>query len=164
MYGIKHRHALKSSEKRAFVKKFTEAFNINIEEIIRDRLEVEIAELREKKSLIIINGRPLLIESEGDLVPTLLFEELVERFPKVFVDMGAIPHICNGADIMAPGVVRIDGKFKEGDLVAVLDEKHGKTIAIAKALTSSEVIRSLKRGKVLKNVHYIGDSVWKAIF
>jgi len=164
VYGVKHRHVLKSSEKRAFIKRFTETFNINIEEIVGDRIEIEVAELHEKATLIIINGRPLLIESEGDLVPTLLFDELIGRFPKVFVDMGAIPHICNGADIMAPGIVRVDGEFKEGDLITVLDEKHGKAIAIARSLVNSEVIRNLKRGKVLKNIHYVGDPIWKIIF
>ncbi|MEM2455281.1 MAG: DUF1947 domain-containing protein [Candidatus Bathyarchaeia archaeon] len=164
VYEIKHKHVLKASEKRIFVKRLIETFNINVGEIIGGRMEVEVADLREKKSLIIINGRPLFIDSEGDLTPTLLFEEIIGSLPKVFVDMGAIPHICNGADIMAPGIVRVDGEFKEGDLITVLDEKHGKAIAIARSLVNSEVIRNLKRGKVLKNIHYVGDSIWKIIF
>lgn len=161
---IKYRHALKSSERRAFIKRFIEIFNVNIEEIIGGEIEVEVAELREKKTLIIINGRPLFIDYGGNLAPTLLFKELIAHLPKVFVDMGAIPHICNGADIMAPGIVRIEGEFKRGELVSVLDERYGKAIAIARALVDSEVIKSLKRGKVLENIHYVGDMVWKVIF
>lgn len=162
--GVKFRHSLKSSEKKALIKRVSEAFNVDIKSVLGEEMEIEIAELREKKVLIIvINGRPLLVETDGDLIPTLFFGELMERLPKIFVDMGAIPHICNGADIMAPGIVKVDGKFKEGDLVVVLDERHNKAIAVAKALVSSEKLRSLKKGKVLKNIHYIGDPIWKTI-
>ncbi|MEM2321013.1 MAG: PUA domain-containing protein [Candidatus Bathyarchaeia archaeon] len=160
---IKRRYSLKSSEKKALSRRIFDEFGIYIEDIVGDEMNIEVAELHEKKTLMIINGRSLFTESEGVLIPTLLFEELVGRLPKAFVDMGAVPHICNGADVMAPGIVRIEGEFKEGDFVAVLDEKHGKAIAITRALTSSEVIKGLKRGKVLKNIHYIGDSIWKII-
>ncbi|MBS7641347.1 MAG: DUF1947 domain-containing protein [Candidatus Bathyarchaeia archaeon] len=164
MGGVKSRHLLKSKEKRALIKRVSEAFNIDVKSVLGEEMEIEIAELREKKALIIvINGRPLLVETNGDLIPTLFFVELVEQLPKVFVDMGAIPHICNGADIMAPGVVKVEGKFEEGDLVVVLDERHNKAIAVAKALISSEKLKGLKKGKVLKNIHYIGDSIWKTI-
>lgn len=159
---IKRRYPLRSSEKKHLFRRITSGFNICIEDV-GDKAAVEVAELRDGKNLVIIGGRPLFVELERELVPTLLFVELIERLPKVFVDKGAIPHICNGADIMAPGIVKIDGEFKDGELVAVLDEKHGKAIAIARALMSSESIKALKKGKVLKNVHYIGDSIWKII-
>ncbi|MEM1514692.1 MAG: DUF1947 domain-containing protein [Candidatus Bathyarchaeia archaeon] len=161
MCGVKHRYALKTSEKRALIKRIAEIFNVNIKEIRGEK--IEIAELRENKTLIIINNKPLFIEVEGNLIPTLIFEDLIKILPRVFVDMGAIPHICNGADVMAPGITRVDGRFKEGEIVVVLDERYGKAIAIARALVSSENIKSLKRGKVLKNLHYVGDSIWKAI-
>lgn len=161
--SIKRRYSLKSSEKKALSKRIFDKFGLHIEDIFGDKMNIEVAELHEKKILLIINGRSLFIESEGILIPTLLFEELVRRLPKAFVDMGAVPHICNGADVMAPGIVRIEGEFEEGDFVVVLDEKHGKAIAITRALASSKVIKSLKRGKVLKNIHYIGDSIWRII-
>lgn len=161
MCGVKHRYALKTSEKRALIRRIAEIFNISIEEISREK--IEIAVLRENRALIIINNKPLFIEIEGNLIPTLIFEDLIKILPKVFVDMGAIPHICNGADVMAPGITRVDGKFKEGEVVVVLDERYGKAIAITKALIDSESIESLKRGKVLKNLHYVGDPIWKII-
>lgn len=163
MCGVKHRHVLRASEKRDLIRKVAEVFSINIEEMFGRKAEVEVAELHERKTLIIVNNKPLFIEDGEHLIPTLVFEDLVKILPKVYVDMGAIPHICNGADVMAPGIVRIDGEFKEGDIVAVLDERHSKVIAVAKALVSSESMKSLKKGKVLKNIHYVGDIIWKVI-
>ena len=78
--------------------------------------------------------------------------------------MGAVKHILNGADIMAPGIVRIIGDFKKGDLVLVVDEKYGKPLAVCEALYSSEEISKMSKGKVLKNLHYVGDKVWKLRF
>lgn len=163
MQGIKHRHLLRSSERRDLLKRISETLKVDVEGIFGGKVNIEVAELHDGKSLVIINNRPLLVKSDGDLFPTLLFEELIRRLPKVFVDMGAVPHICSGADVMAPGIIKIDGEFKEGDLVAILDERHGKAICIAKALVSSETIKGLKKGKVLRNIHYVGDSIWKII-
>jgi len=81
----------------------------------------------------------------------------------VVVDMGAIPHICNGADVMAPGVLRVEGEFSAGDLVLIVDERYGRPVAIGSALIDSEAVNSTKQGKVVKNLHYVGDKVWSLL-
>jgi predicted RNA-binding protein (TIGR00451 family) len=37
--------------------------------------------------------------------------------------MGAVPHICNGADIMAPGIVKVEREFQARAMAVVVDEK-----------------------------------------
>ncbi len=111
----------------------------------------------------LINGKVVLMIKNGDILPTLLFDEYISSLPKVSVDSGAIPHVCNGADIMAPGIVKIDGEFKKGSKVLIIDERHQKPLALGIALEDSEKIRKIERGKVIENIHYVGDKHWKLI-
>ncbi len=64
---------------------------------------------------------------------------------------------------MAPGVVKIDGEFNTGDLLLVVDERHGKPLAIGVALLDSHAMRKLEHGKIVKNIHYVGDRLWKML-
>ncbi len=105
----------------------------------------------------------MFARSEGTFLPTLIPNGVFPLLPKIVVDMGAVPHICNGADLMAPGVVQIDGDFHTDDLLLIVDERHGKPLAIGAALLDSHVVRKLKHGKVVKNIHYVGDSLWKML-
>jgi len=75
--------------------------------------------------------------------------------------MGAVPNLCNGADLMAPGIVKITGDFQIGALIVVVDEKHSKAIALVKTLYSSKNLVEKKTGKAAKNIHYVGDRFWK---
>lgn len=83
--------------------------------------------------------------------------------PRIIVDMGAVPHVVGGADIMAPGIRRVQGDFKENQLVVIVDEKHGKFLAVGSSLLASRTLASTKKGKVILNLHYVGDPVWEAI-
>jgi PUA domain protein len=84
----------------------------------------------------------------------------MQLLPKIVVNMGAVSHICNGADVMAPGVVRIEKDYKSNDYVVIIDERHNKPLAIALALTDSQTARGLQHGKIAKNIHYVGDDLW----
>ena len=97
----------------------------------------------------------------GDKVlPTLYFSEFVARAPKIVVDMGAVPYVCKGADVMAPGIVRIEGEFGKGDLVLIIDMKHGKALAIGESLMDSETAKQAKKGPVVKSLHFVSDKIW----
>lgn len=119
--------------------------------------ETQVAEI------YIVNGKPVLARSGGVLFPTLIFGEASSFLPRVVVDMGAVSHVCGGADVMAPGVVRVEGHFHEGDFLLVVDERHGKPLAVGVALFGSQALRALKRGKVVRNVHYVGDRLWELL-
>jgi PUA-domain protein len=96
---------------------------------------------------------------KGDALYPHLGGTHVDRLPRVIVDMGAIPYVCNGADVMAPGITDMDA-FMAGDIVVVRDITHGKALAIGRALKNSSDIEAVKKGKVVENLHYVGDSLW----
>jgi len=134
-------------------------------EVIKNSKKVERAKLKGGAEVILIDGLPVVVYLDDEPVPTLaLFLKYgKENTPFVVVDKGAVPHILNGADVMRPGIVEISGKFNKNDLVLVIEER-GYPIAICKAMFSSEEIKEMERGKVLKNLHYIRDKLWKQLF
>ena len=64
---------------------------------------------------------------------------------------------------MAPGIRKVNGEFAEGQLIVVVDEKHGKSLAVGRALMASGAIAATKKGKVVENIHYVGDLIWEVI-
>jgi len=83
--------------------------------------------------------------------------------PRIVVDMGAVPHVVGGADVMAPGIRKVSGDFREKQYLVIVDEKHGKFLAIGKALIGSAQMVGTKKGRVVENLHYVGDLIWEAI-
>ena len=159
----KHRrHSLKDKDAKRFLLEISKRLGTGIEQFIdsKTRIEVNVTEIAE---LFFFNGRPLLAKSNGKLFFTLSFEELFPLFPKIVIDMGAVPYVCNGADVMAPGVRAVKGEFKENDLLLVIDERHGKPLAIGVALFSSEEMKTVNHGKTVKNLHHVGDKLWNLL-
>jgi PUA domain protein len=159
MIKVVRRYFLREKEKRVLLRRFSKASKIDAERLFGRKPRIEVIETL-RHEILVIDGAPLLVISEEGLFPTLLFREALSLLPRITVDMGAVPHICNGADVMAPGVVGIHGDFKEGDLVVVVDEKHGKPLAIGRSLFGSESAKTLRQGRVFKNLHHIGDGIW----
>ncbi|HUK49693.1 MAG TPA: PUA domain-containing protein [Terriglobales bacterium] len=109
-----------------------------------------------------IDGKPLILRTKRSLLPTLKFEEVVKSLPRVVVDMGAVAHIANGAQLMSPGVRNLASDFAKGELLVIVDEKYGKPIALGIADMDSGAMRTMKKGKVVENVHYVGDEAWRS--
>ncbi len=158
----KIRHFLREKETTQLLDELSEKLNINIEQLLGTKTNVEVSQTQ-TAIIYFINGRPLLAAWKNVLVPTLFFHEALRMLPKILVNMGAVPYVCNGADIMAPGAVRIDKDYKQDDYVVVTDERHEKPIAVAVALTDSITARTLKHGKIAKNLHYVGDDLWNQL-
>ena len=119
----------------------------------------------EEYSLILVDGKPLLLEIEGHLFPTIrgaLEMGLQKRV--VTVDKGAIRFVSNGADIMAPGVVEADPEIKEGDFVIIVEETHRKPLAIGKALMDGPEMVEATSGKAIKSITHVGDKLWNMEF
>ena len=151
------RYSLRKREARALLRELA-GLGLKVPEGAKHK--VEVAEHGQVK-LFLVDGRPLAAEKAGRKFPLLTEPGILEDLPAVVVDMGAVPHICNGADVMAPGIVELRGDFEAGSLVKVLDERHGKAIAVGEALVSSSEARGMERGKVVRNLHYVGDKIWR---
>ncbi len=126
----------------------------------KSRVEVEEVKGAE---VVFADGEPLAIRRNGELIPVLVNHRTLDLLPIVVVDMGAVPHVVGGADVMAPGIRRVVGDFQTGQLLVVVDEKYGKRLAIGKALLDSTALRNTKKGKAVENVHYVGDPVWDIV-
>ena len=109
-----------------------------------------------------LNGRPLILRTKSGLIPSLKFDEVINSLPKIIVDMGAVAHLANGAHVMRPGIREIRNDFAKGELLLIVDEKFGKNIALGLADVDSTAMKSANRGKVVLNVHYVGDELWKS--
>jgi PUA domain protein len=152
------RHFLKTKEAEALLNKASEKLVV-LKQIVKAKADVELI-LTEFAEIYLINGKPILAKLGENVFPTLVFNEFLASSPKVFIDMGAIPHVCNGANVMAPGITRFDGEFKKGDFVLVADEKHGKSIAIGEIIYDEDAAKAATQGAVVKNVHFVGDRIW----
>jgi len=156
------RHFLKTKEAEALLNKASEKLKVNLEQIVKAKANVELIQT-EFAEIYLINGKPSLVKAEDNIFPTLVFNEFLASSPKVVINMGAVPHVCNGANIMAPGIIRFEGEFREGDFVLVVDEKHGKPIAIGEIIYDTDAAKNVTHGVVVRNVHFVGDKIWNFI-
>lgn len=139
-----------------------EKLGFDLEQILKTKVNVELVQ-SEFAEVYLINGKPSMAKVAQNLIPTLVFKEFLAMAPKVFVDMGAVPHVCNGANIMAPGIVRFEGDFGKGDFIIIADERHGKPLAIGEAIYDSVEAKKVKHGAIANNVHFVGDKLWEFI-
>jgi PUA-domain protein len=152
------RYSLKAKEAKQIIDQTNQTLKLNLEKDIG----IEVVET-EKGEIYLIAGKPLLFKSENRILPTLLFSEFIAKAPKVVVDMGAVPYVCKGATVMAPGIVRYEGEFAAGDIVLVVDMKHGKALAIGEALMDSATAKATKKGPIVKTLHFVSDKIWDQI-
>jgi len=120
---------------------------------------VEEALTEDGRTVYLLDDEITFFRDEGSLVPTLR-SPCVDRLPAAVVDMGAVPFVCKGADVMAPGIVEVRGEFDVGRLVVIRDIRHGKALAVGRALIPSEEIMASRKGKAIRNLHYVGDKLW----
>ena len=115
----------------------------------------------DKYKLILVNKKPEFFYYQDKVVPTLKLLQKKEVLKTITVDMGAVKFVINGADIMRPGIVDIEDGINENDFIVIVDVNNQKPLAVGIALLDSEEMRSATSGKVIKNIHYVGDELWK---
>jgi len=119
-----------------------------------------IHEIDDDASLITGDGLSAIKLGET-YIPFLSETGLLERFPKIVVDMGAVKFVCDGATVMRPGVKNYS-EFEKDQLVCVVEESRNKFLAIGRSLVSSNDMTSMTKGEVVKNLHYVSDRFWEA--
>ena len=152
----KKRNFLKNKK----IKQIKEELGVH-ENIIPKKAQVEYIKVEDMPDIYLVDGEPLLIQTEDKIIPTLkAIIELPDIEKKVVVDMGAINFVIKGADIMSPGIVDADKTIKENQTVVIVDEQHHKPLAIGTSLIPGEQMIEDTKGKAVKNLHYVGDSIW----
>jgi PUA-domain protein len=154
------RYPLKAKEAKQIVEEASKKLRLDVESLFGAKANVEVVE-SDVGEIYLIEGKPVLYKVGIEILPTLLFSEFNSIAPKIVVDMGAIPYVCKGATVMAPGIVRIEGEFNKGDLVLVVDMKHGKALALGESLLDAEIAKQTKKGPVVKTLHYVSDKIWE---
>ncbi|MDE1724583.1 MAG: RNA-binding protein [Thaumarchaeota archaeon] len=149
-------HNISKSDISLIIDKMTEQWHI---EIPKTKTLV-MHEMDDNSNLI--KGDNITAIQIGDFyIPFLSETELLEKFPKAIVDTGAIKFVCNGANVMRPGIKKFT-EFQKDDIICVIEEIHNKFLAVGKALVSSNEMQEMTKGEVVKNLHYISDKYWEA--
>lgn len=154
---LKSRHQLRKSQHREMIRIIKSISEETGDALINKRLELATVDDYE---LLLVEGKPLFVMIEG--IPFFTVRGALEMKPRqrlVTVDAGAVPFIVKGADVMKPGIVSADPAIKEGDNVIVIEETHGKPLAIGRALVDASQMTGTG-GKVIKTIHRVGDKLW----
>jgi PUA domain protein len=112
------------------------------------------------ESQILIGDSLKILRINDEYIPFLSEIKLLERFPNVVVDMGAVKFMCNGANVMRPGIKNYSD-FSKDDIICVVEESQHKFLAVGKALVNSSEMKEMPKGEVIKNLHYISDKYWE---
>jgi PUA domain protein len=157
---IKKRHLLKKREQRDEIARIENEIGSPIERLDA-KTQLEGGVLDDGSRILLLEGEIIFFEHEGRMFPALraLLDGLID-VPKITVDMGAVRFVVNGADIMRPGITEIDDRVKEDSIVVVVDENHGKPLAVGVSKMNSDALRAASGGKVIKSIHHINDDLW----
>ena len=152
-------------KKKTLSNKEKRELNIDIEKYNFQFDKKDIVEIIEDdKHKFIKSNSELLFFYLGDKIyPSLklvLKQETTLR--KVTVDMGAVKFVVNGADIMRPGIVGIDEGILVDEIIVIIDVNNKKPLAIGRSIFGSDELQKTESGKVIKNIHFIGDDIWNA--
>jgi len=151
---------LSKSEIKELNEKIKKQFNVDNFFDKKDKVVL----LKENDSKSILENKKENFFYLGEmLVPNLKLIIQKNFLKKIIVDLGAIKFVTNGADVMRPGIKEIGEGIKKDEVILVMDEKHHKPLAICKALYDTEDMLAKKEGKVLQNLHYVGDKRWRNV-
>lgn len=103
---------------------------------------------------LIADGKPFLT------VRGIIKYKPVKRY--VTVDMGAVPFITNGADCMGPGIMEADVSIEAGDMVWIRDVKNKVPLAVGISDRTGSELMEKSAGKAIRNIHSVGDKLWKS--
>lgn len=149
------RKTLSNKEKRE-LNNLIEKYNFQFDK----KYIVEIIE-DVKHKVVKSNNEVLFFYIGDEIYPSLKFALNQEiALKKITVDMGAVKFVVNGADIMRPGIVEIEEGIESGEIVVIVDINNKKPLAIGRAMYGFVELGSKDSGKVIENLHFIGDEIW----
>ncbi|MDN7024737.1 RNA-binding protein [Methanoculleus sp. FWC-SCC1] len=156
---VKKRHTIRKSHLTELKANLQDQIGDAAALFVTDR--IERVETDTDLNIYLVDRKPQLMRHGTWVFPTV--RGLVEHplsARKVVVDQGAIRFVVNGADIMRPGIVEIGDDVRAGAPVQIVEERHGKPLAVGVALLDAAEMRGQEKGKSVKNIHYVGDDIW----
>lgn len=158
MAKLKKRHRLRRKDITRISQSLGKAFGC---QVFKESDPVDTAE-HEGQEVLFDGSEPVAVILDGE--PVLTVKGLMKYKPTkgfVEVDMGAVPYVINGADVMAPGIVAADEAIEPDDLVWIRDTRNKKPLAVGKALITGTEMMSSKKGKAVTTLHHVGDAIWQ---
>jgi len=146
---------ISKSETALVLKNVSEKWNMEFPKI----KNLKVHQISNDAQIIVGEGIKIL-KIDEEYVPFLSETQMLEKFPYVMVDMGAVKFMCKGANVMRPGIKKYS-EFQKDSIVCVIEESHHKFLAIGKTLVSSQELENMEKGEVIKNLHYISDKFWE---
>ncbi len=163
----KTRHHLRSDDVEAFRSTLHDQLGVDLSGATFELVKTETAPF----DLILVDGTPtgmyyeLGANDEGESdgrVPFLTVKGANATEPTqrlVTVDTGAISFVSDGADVMRPGIADADTTITAGDLVVIIEEAHGKALAIGRSRVDGTDLIG-EQGKVIDSIHHVGDELY----
>jgi PUA domain protein len=121
--------------------------------------QVQCAEPEEGAVFMTLDGYEFVQAGEA-FFPFLGSKEALGLFPGAVVDEGAIRFMLNGADVMRPGIRKMDDWGGTGRVVVVREEKKGRAIAVGTSTVDGASAREMTKGGCIRNLHHLGDRYW----
>ncbi|HKL30277.1 MAG TPA: RNA-binding protein [Natrialbaceae archaeon] len=153
---IKSRHHLRSDDVREIESALADDLGVHV-----DGDQYELVEFEEDEyDLVLVDGEPLVLYVDDEPFLTVRGANAYEPTGHVVtVDAGAVQFVSDGADVMRPGITEADETIAEGDLVVIVEESHGKALAVGRAMVDGDDLLG-DSGKVIASLHHVGDDLY----
>ncbi len=154
---VKSRHHLRSDEIDDLAASLADRLGVDLDGDDYERVEFTDVD----REVVLVDGDPLVASFDGDRFLTV---RGANAHPPdghvVTVDAGAISFVSDGANVMRPGIVEATDDIAPGDLVVVVEEQHGKALAVGRAETDGDDMTG-DSGKVVDTLHHVGDDLYE---
>jgi len=81
-------------------------------------------------------------------------EHMLAFLPRIVIRDSAVDAICHGAQLAAPGVLKLHTGIEPGDMVLITTLK-GEAVALAEALVSSREMMAMRKGLVARTLRVL---------
>ncbi|WP_435334808.1 RNA-binding protein [Haloarchaeobius sp. TZWWS8] len=154
---VKSRHHLRSDDVKEVESAVADALGVELSGDTYELVELDGSEF----DVVLVDGEPQVLYVDDEPFLTVRGANAYEVTRNVVtVDAGAISFVSDGADVMRPGIVEADESIESGDLVVIVEETHGKALAIGRALTAGDDMVG-DSGKVVESIHHVGDDFYE---
>lgn len=142
-------------EKKELIQQLDPKYEFNKKDIIIQLNNI----LFKNKKHFLIKSQHLKYKIEDEYIPHLKSDE-VKLLKKITIDVGAVPFLVKGADMMRPGIVKIDTSIKKNEIISIVDEIKGLIIGVGIAMHNYEEMQNMNSGKMILTLHYFKDDFY----